>query len=190
MLKKTITYNDLDGNQVTEDFYFHLSKAELTEMELSHGGGMREYLTEIVKSENGGKIIAAFKDILAKAYGQRSADGKSFIKSPEISTYFMGTEAFSQLFMELVTDAKASSEFVAGIMPTDISKQMNDHPTLPFSEVQLPAEPVNKTAEQYTYAELTGMPRDQFNLLVDPRNLRGKPQHVLAAAMFHRTNEN
>jgi hypothetical protein len=120
VLKKTITFPDLDGNEVTDDFYFHLSKAELVEMEVSHGGGMRQYLTSIIESGNGGMIIAAFKEILAKAYGKRSADGRSFLKSDQYTMEFLGSEAYSKLFMELVTDAQASAEFVNGIMPADL----------------------------------------------------------------------
>lgn len=188
MLKKTIEYNDLDGNKVTEDFYFHFSKAELAEMELSMGGGMRAYLQDIIGSENGGQIIATFKDILSKAYGRRSDDGKSFLKSPEISAHFLGTEAFSKLFMELVTDAQKSAEFITGVMPAEISDKMKDEPVRAFSEVQLPAEEKqgNRTAADYSYAELVAMPAHEFQQLVDPRNLKGQPQHVLAAAMQHR----
>lgn len=122
MLKKTITYEDYDGNKRTEDFYFNLSKAEIMEMELSVSGGMTQMLNRIVAERDGEKIIKTFKEIILKAYGEKSPDGKRFIKSEELSTAFSQTEAFSQLFMELATDADAAAKFVNGIIPADTPK--------------------------------------------------------------------
>lgn len=123
MLKKTITFNDLDGNPITEDFYFNLSKAELAEMELSVKGGMKARLESIIESEDGAKIIAAYSDILRRSYGRRSLDNRSFVKSQDAWENFVGTEAYDQLFMELITDAKKSAEFIAAIMPKELAEQ-------------------------------------------------------------------
>lgn len=117
MLKKTITYEDYDGNKRTEDFYFNLSKAEVLEMEMGVSGGMTQMLNKIVAAQDGERIIKTFKEIILKAYGEKSPDGKRFIKSEELSTAFSQTEAFSQLFMELATDADAAAKFVNGIVP-------------------------------------------------------------------------
>jgi hypothetical protein len=120
MLKKTITYKDLDGNPIVEDFYFNLSKAELAEMELSQHGGMEKWLTSIIASQDGGKIIAAFKEILRKAYGRRSNDNKSFIKTDQAWVEFESSDAYSELFMDLVTDAEAGVNFIKAVMPSDL----------------------------------------------------------------------
>ncbi|MCC8085620.1 MAG: hypothetical protein LIP15_15515 [Clostridium sp.] len=117
MLKKTITYVDYNGSERTEDFYFNLSKAEVTEMEMSTTGGLAEMIQKIVAAQDTPAIIKIFKDLLLKAYGEKSADGKRFIKSDEIATAFSQTEAYSQLFMELATDADAAAAFVNGIVP-------------------------------------------------------------------------
>ena len=101
MLKKTITYVDYNGTQRTEDFYFNLSKAEIMEMEMSTTGGLAETIQKIVAAQAAPAIIKIFKDLVLKAYGEKSPDGKRFIKSEEISTAFAQTEAYSQLFMEL-----------------------------------------------------------------------------------------
>ena len=131
MLKKTITYTDFNGDTVTEDHYFHLSKADLVEMEVSHQGGMHDYLQQIVKSNDGKAIISVFKELILSAYGERSEDGKRFIKSPVLSEEFGTSEAYSALFMELCTDAKAAAEFVNGIVPAgldeDIAKLTSDN---------------------------------------------------------------
>lgn len=120
MLKKTITYEDVDGNPVTEDFYFNLNKAEIAEMELSRSEGLSGFLEQIIASENAAEIVATFKQIILKAYGMRSDDGKRFIKSEELSNEFLQKDAYSVLFMELVVDADKSAEFVRSIVPADL----------------------------------------------------------------------
>ena len=123
MIKKTITYTDYSGNERTEDFYFNLSKAEVMEMEMSTTGGLAEMIQKIVAAQDSPAIIKIFKELVLKAYGEKSPDGKRFIKSEELSTSFSQTEAYSQLFMELATDADAAAKFVNGILPADMSNQ-------------------------------------------------------------------
>lgn len=122
MLKKTVTYVDYNGVERTEDFYFNLSKAEVTEMELSVEGGFSKMIEEIVKSNDNVRIIELFKQMVLKAYGEKSADGKRFIKSKEIAEAFSQTEAYSEIFMELALDEKAAAAFVNGIMPANLGK--------------------------------------------------------------------
>lgn len=122
MLKKTVTYVDYNGVERTEDFYFNLSKAEVTEMELSVEGGFSKMLEEIVKSKDNVRIMELFKQMVLKAYGEKSADGKRFIKSKELSEAFSQTEAYSEIFMELALDEKAAAAFVNGIMPQNLNK--------------------------------------------------------------------
>ena len=117
MLKKTITYTDYNDNTRTEDFYFNLSEAELMEMEMSTVGGLAESIQKIVAAQDAPSIIKIFKDLVLKAYGVKSADGKRFIKNSTIREEFEQTEAYSKLFMELATDADAAAEFVNGIVP-------------------------------------------------------------------------
>lgn len=119
MVKKTITYKDYNGVERTEEFYFNLSKAEIMEMELSTTGGLAEAINKIVAAQDSPSIIKTFKDIILKSYGEKSPDGKRFIKSEEISTAFSQTEAYSTLFMELATNAEAGAEFVSGLVPKE-----------------------------------------------------------------------
>lgn len=122
MLKKTITYTDYNGNERKEDFWFNLSKAEVMEMELGVSGGMTEMIQRIIDAQDGPSIVKVFKDLILKAYGEKSADGKHFVKSDKIRNEFSQTEAYSNLFMELATDADAAAKFVNAIMPTNIAK--------------------------------------------------------------------
>ena len=130
MLKKTITYTDYNGVERTEDHYFNLTKAEIMEMELSTTGGLAEMIQKITAAQDAPAIIKLFKDLVLKSYGEKSPDGRRFIKSKEISDAFAQTEAYSQLFMELATDADAASKFVNGIMPADVAAQAAAHPAV------------------------------------------------------------
>jgi hypothetical protein len=117
MLKKTITYTDYDGNQRTEDFYFNLTKAEVTEMELSEAGGFVDMINRIVSAKDSKRIINTFKELILKAHGEKSPDGRRFIKNQELREAFSQTEAYSELFIELATNADAATAFVNGIIP-------------------------------------------------------------------------
>ena len=128
MLKKTIKYTDFDGNERVEDFYFNLKQAELMEMELSTQGGMEKLIQKIIAEQDSKKIVALFKELILKSYGEKSLDGKRFIKSDELSKEFEQTEAYSELFMELATNAEAAANFVNGIMPDSVKQNLGDTP--------------------------------------------------------------
>lgn len=122
MLKKTIPYDDFNGLKRKEDFYFNLTEAELTEMELSAEGGLQEQTKRMLASKDGAAIIKFFKDIVLRSYGQKSLDGRNFIKNDEIRADFASTNAYSILFMELATDADKAAEFVNGIIPNSVDQ--------------------------------------------------------------------
>lgn len=118
MLKETITYKDYNDVERTEDFYFNLTQAEIMEMEMGTVGGMAEMITKIVNAQDAPAIIKIFKELILKAYGERSADGRRFEKKGgALAEAFAETEAFSVLFMKLATDADAAARFVNGIVP-------------------------------------------------------------------------
>ena len=124
MLKKTVTYTDYNGNERTEDIYFNLNKAELMEMEMSVNGGLTTMIKRISSAQDAPAIMKVFNDILMKSYGIKSDDGKRFIKSEELSTAFSQTEAYSIIFMELITDAESSAQFIEGIIPPDAAEEL------------------------------------------------------------------
>lgn len=127
MIAKTVKYKDFNGNDCEDKFYFNLTKAELTEMELGIDGGLAEHIQKIVKANNGEQIIAVFKKLILKSYGIKSEDGKRFRKTDDngvpLSIEFSETPAYSALFMELATDDKAAAEFVNGIVPVDLAEE-------------------------------------------------------------------
>jgi len=125
MLKKEITYTDFNGEEQTKTFYFNLNKAEITELELSEEGGLVETIERISSAPvvNGQEIIRIFKKIILLSYGVKSEDGQRFIKSPELTNEFVQTNAYSELFVELASDADAASAFITGIVPKMPEKQ-------------------------------------------------------------------
>jgi hypothetical protein len=123
LLKKAITYTDFNGEETTEIFFFNLSKAELVELELSHKGGLSESLKQIAQSEDGKQIIKEMKNIILSSYGKKSPDGKRFIKNQQLRDEFESSEAYSVMFMELVTDADAAVAFVQGILPAGMTDE-------------------------------------------------------------------
>ena len=126
MLKKTIKYTDFNGVERTEDFYFNLTKAELMEMEMSTTGGLTEMVRRIINTQDTPSILKVFKKIILKSYGVKSDDGKRFIKTEEMAKEFEQTEAYSNLFMELLRDEKKAADFINGLLPVDIAKQVEE----------------------------------------------------------------
>ena len=121
MLKKTIKYTDYDGNEREEDFYFNLNKAEVTEMKLSKQGGLSEYIKRIVAAQDAPSLVELFKELICKSYGEKSLDGKRFVKSKELTEEFTQTEAYAELFVELASNAEEATKFVNGIMPKNMN---------------------------------------------------------------------
>lgn len=121
MIKKQITYTDYDGNERTESFWFALNQAELLEMNLEKNGGLSNMITRITETNDYAELSRILKDLIRRSYGVKSDDGKRFVKSPAMTDEFMQTEAYSEMFTELVTDANATSEFITGIIPQKLA---------------------------------------------------------------------
>ena len=119
MLKKTITYTDYNGTERTEDFYFNLTKAEILEMELSTEGGLQQMIEKIIAAQDMPALSKYFKQIILISYGEKSPDGKRFIKNEKLREEFSQTEAFSQLYVDLATDDKIAADFINGVIPQE-----------------------------------------------------------------------
>ena len=117
MVVKKIKYTDFNGAEREEEFMFNLTEAEITEMELMTDGGLSDSIKKIISAQDTPEIIKTFKMLLLKSYGEKSADGRRFIKSEELTEAFTQTNAYSQFFMELATDDKAAIAFINGIIP-------------------------------------------------------------------------
>jgi hypothetical protein len=154
VLKKTITYEDFNGETISEDFFFHLSKAELVELEMSHKGGLSESMKRIIAAEDNASLIKEFKNLILSAYGKRSDDGRQFIKNQELRDEFVSTEAYSALFMELVTDTNAAIEFVQGVIPKGLADEAAEVVNIGGDQ---PVTPIPRSPEVITRSDLARM---------------------------------
>lgn len=130
MIKWPITYTDYNGEEQTEDFYFNLNKAEIMEMNLHANGAYGEYLQRIVEQRDGVKIADEFRRLILKSYGEKSPDGRRFVKSKEQSEAFEQTEAYVELYMQLATEENAATKFIEGVLPkvkSDDKPSLEDH---------------------------------------------------------------
>lgn len=173
MLKKTMTYEDYNGETVTEDFYFSISKAELIELEIESGeGGYSGLLKKIIAAEDNVAMLATFKDIIARSVGRRSDDGKRFVKSDEITRDFQQSPAYDQLLLSFYTDENAAVEFVTGIVPGDMAEAVKKgalkgleetpEPAKDDGSEPAPAEKAPKYLNDLTPEQIEAMPYDQF----------------------------
>lgn len=117
MYKKTIKYTDYNDVEHEDTFYFNYSKAELIEMELIHPEGFESWINGLVRANDNETLVGIFKELILGSYGEKDPTGKRFIKSKELSEAFSQTEAYSELYMELITNTDAAIEFVNGIVP-------------------------------------------------------------------------
>ena len=125
MFIKTVKFEDLNGQEKKKECYFHFFESEIFEMELSEKGGFAETIYAMVRAEDTPTLTIILKDFILKAYGIKSPDGERFEKSPEISNAFSQTGAFSALYMELVTNDEAASEFINALITDDIRESIS-----------------------------------------------------------------
>lgn len=116
MYKKKITYENFDGEEITETFYFNLTKAEIAEMDINNNG-LSDYIKKIIDAKSKKELISLFKELLVRSYGVKSEDGREFRKNAAIKERFLSTQAYSDLFMELATNEEEAKKFIEGIMP-------------------------------------------------------------------------
>lgn len=126
MLSITKTYKDFNGQSRTEDFLFHLTKAEILDMELSENGGFSTILRKLSARQDIKEIISIFRKLVRMAYGEKSADGRTFVKNDQITENFVSTNAYADIYYDLVTDPDKAAAFINGIVPEDIREQMGD----------------------------------------------------------------
>ena len=124
MVVEKIKYTDFNGLEREEEFMFNLTEAEITEMELTTDGGLSDSIKKIIAAQDTPEIIKVFKMLLLKSYGEKSADGRRFVKSEKLSEEFSQTNAYSQLFMKLATDDKAAVAFINGIIPESMRERV------------------------------------------------------------------
>lgn len=187
MLKKTVEFEDVEGNTRKEDFYFHMRANELTKMQVSHEGGFEGYLRRIVAEKNGEKLAEIFEKLILDAYGVKAPDGIGFIKNQELREAFKSTDAYDQIFMEIITDADKAVEFFEGVIPKNALKRLEK---LGEKEAELTGGEDGITKEKsladYTEQELVEMPQLEFDKL----GIKEKwPRELLLIGMKRKTGQ-
>lgn len=139
MYVKKVTYKDYDDIERTETCMFNLTKAELSQMQMEQAGGLEKRLTKMIELQDAPSLMRTIKDLLHRSYGEKSDDGRRFIKvdpttGVHLADEFEQTEAYSQIYMELCTNAEAAAEFIANVVPKDIAEAAKqyekEHPDL------------------------------------------------------------
>ena len=127
MYKKTITYKDYDGKERTEEHYFNLDEGELMEMYMSVPGGYPAMLQRVVNEQSEPELFKIFKEIVVKSYGEKTGDGKYFLKEDDdgrpLVRKFLQSKAYSALMMEFMTKTQSFTDFANQIIPADMAKK-------------------------------------------------------------------
>lgn len=126
MVKKTITFLDFEGKEVTKDFYFNLSKMEFRVLDRKIPGGLQNMIDQIMKEKDEDRLIDLLDTLILESYGEKSEDGR-FVKEDRVgrrlSSFFKISEAWDVLFMNLVSDEKELHDFLMGIVPKDVAEK-------------------------------------------------------------------
>lgn len=120
MYKTTVSYNDFEGIKREETLYFNLTTAELVKLENSIAGGLEKRIKKMLERQDVPTIMSTMEDLIRKAYGQKSMDGRKFVKSEEVYQDFLYSGAYDAFYMSVITDADKANEFLDGIIPADI----------------------------------------------------------------------
>lgn len=174
MLKKTVKYTNFNDEAVEETHYFHLTKADIVKLQAGHQGGMEKYLERIIESNDGAKIMAEFENIIRLAYGKKSEDGTRFIKNEQITEEFLSSEAYSEIFMALVTDSEAAAAFINGIMPKGLAEDLAamGQPEAKKPLLVTDAEAARNLGDPKPGSDLTGVPETEEQNVFDAANPR------------------
>lgn len=123
MLKRKIKYTDFDDVEQEEEFYFNISKPELIELEVEHPRGFSAWMEEVMKAKDNKTLMEQFKRIILLAYGEKTPDGKNFVKNQELKDKFQSSAAYISLYTELATDDSAAADFLLGVLPRDLTEE-------------------------------------------------------------------
>jgi len=125
MLKKKVTYTDFDGLERSEQLYFNLSEPEIVRLDVTYKGGLEKFINQLDPEERPDEVLDLFETVIRTSYGEKSEDGRFFVKDPEAVAMFMQSAAYSALFMELIQDADSAATFVNGLVPQRPSSKKN-----------------------------------------------------------------
>lgn len=149
MIKKTITFKNMDGVEITEDWYFALDADDVAMLELSSHGQLSERLKSVGESleeheddreglarANGAQIMALFRELIMTSVGKRSEDGRRHIKNADLVDDFKQTGSLANFLIDLVNNPTEAAEFINGIMPSEALEKLKE--TGSVTDIPLP----------------------------------------------------
>lgn len=122
MIKKTIAYTDFNGNPQKTVAYFNFNKLEVLKLAAKHGMDIEEYAKKVAETGDIAKMLGFLEEIILGAYGKKSADGKSFVKSAEDRQAFENSNEYAELFDQLLSNPEETKRFAQGIVGTKPNK--------------------------------------------------------------------
>lgn len=146
MFKRPISYEDFNGEKVTDIYYFNLTKSEIVELDSEYAGGVGSIFGKIVEAKDKESMIKEFKKFILASYGEKSDDGKRFIKSDELRLQFTQTAAYDALFIELATSDEKATEFILGVLPKEFTNELASEIAIQVPPLAPPAPPVSTQA--------------------------------------------
>jgi hypothetical protein len=144
MLKRDITYTTFDGEEITEEFHFHISKIEILELETRFEGGLQAMLRRVMTTKDTKMILEEFKRIILLSVGRKSTDGRRFLKTDEIREEFEQSPAFEVLFMDFLEKENYAADFLIGVLPADVAKAAENAPQKLAPPKLQPAENIER----------------------------------------------
>lgn len=181
MIKKTIKYEGFDGEEKSDEFYFHFSQAEAMELELQYGG-LERTLELIQETDDGLRAYHLIKEIVLAAVGHKSPDGKQFVKNESISSELEFSPAWDELMFDMIANPGEAAKFMEGMLPAKLLKQAKE------SESEKKTENKEKGFEDYTRKELLEMDQEKFQSIV-PKNVTEMSKEQLQVSMERRNNQ-
>lgn len=163
MIKKTVTYKDFNDEEQTDELLFHMSKADLIQLQMEEGGdGFGEYIQQITDAEDSAEVWRIFKKILKMSFGKKSPDGKRFIKTDEQWDEFTSSEAYSTLVMDLMSDPNAMAEFITKLVPQDLDADVAKITATNGAPQAAPAATNTAPPKQISVREAAEMPGEEL----------------------------
>ena len=130
MIKKTITYEDFNGEKRTKDFYFHMNQVEFAKLNGEVPGGLEKRIQDIIANQDQDAMLRLVDLLVSRSYGERDDEDGGFTKIGKngrpLYEKFVNTSAYDNLIIELIQGEKNIVTFLSGIMPKEVQARMDE----------------------------------------------------------------
>ena len=104
MVIKKIQYHDMDGDLREDDFYFSMNETQFARVNAMFPGGLQAFALKAAKDKNADDMFRVIDTLVREAYGEKVSQGfvKTAPNGQKLSDFFINTEAYDNLMMELM----------------------------------------------------------------------------------------